>query len=55
MYQHLSMVEVAQFLAVCSRLKWSGHLTNSPFLALLATDGSQAAYRIIAVCSHAVS
>ena len=30
MYQHLSMVEVAQFLAVCSRLKWSGHLTHPP-------------------------
>jgi hypothetical protein len=26
----------AQFLAVCSRSKWSKHLTNSPFLALLA-------------------
>jgi hypothetical protein len=25
-----------------------------PFLALLATDGSKAAYRIISVCSNAV-
>ena len=47
--------QVAQFLAVCSRSKWSRHLTNSPFLALRATDGSKAAYRIISVCANAVS
>src|SRR5215510_6421641 len=45
----------AQFLAVCSRLKWSRHLTKSPCLALLAMDGSKAAYQIISACSHAVS
>ena len=45
----------AQFLAVCSRSKWSRHLTKSPFLALLATAGSSAAYKIISACSNAVS
>jgi Transposase zinc-ribbon domain len=47
--------EVAQFLALCSKSKWSKYFTNSPFLALLAMDGSQAAYKIISACSHAVS
>jgi len=31
----------AQFLALCSRSKWSKHVTNSPFWALLAMDGSK--------------
>ena len=44
----------AQFLAVCSRSKRSRHLTKSPFLALLATAGSKAAYKIISACSNAV-
>src|SRR3712207_8336230 len=30
----------AQFLAVCRKSKWSKHLTNSPFLALLTMTGS---------------
>src|SRR5712691_8769402 len=46
---------IAQFLALCSRSKWSKHFTNSPFLALLAMDGSKAAYKIISACSNAVS
>jgi hypothetical protein len=45
----------AQFLAVCSRLKWSRHLTNSPLLALRAMAGSSAAYTIISARSNAVS
>ena len=45
----------AQFLAVCSRLKWSKHVTKSPCLALLAMAGSSAAYNIISACSNAVS
>jgi hypothetical protein len=49
------LCQVAQFLAVCSRSKWSRHLTKSPFLALLATAGSNAAYKIISACSNAVS
>jgi len=35
----------AQFLTVCSRLKWSRHLTKSPG-CLLAMAGSSAAYKI---------
>src|SRR4029434_1706352 len=46
---------LAQFLAVCSRLKWSKHVTKSPCLALLAMAGSSAAYKIISACSNAVS
>src|SRR5262249_18972130 len=46
---------LAQFLAVCSRPKWSRYLTKSPLLALLATAGSNAAYKIISACSNAVS
>jgi hypothetical protein len=46
---------VTQFLAVCSRSKWSRHLTKSPFLALLATAGSNAVYKIISACSNAVN
>jgi hypothetical protein len=46
---------LAQFLALCSRSKWSKHFTNSPFLALLAMNGSKAAYKIISACSNAVS
>jgi site-specific recombinase XerD len=45
----------AQFLAVCSRSKWSRHLTKSPILALLATAGSNAAYKIRSACSKALS
>src|SRR5262249_44291719 len=44
----------AQFLLDCSSSKWSKHVTNSPFLARLATAGSSAAYKIISVCSNAV-
>jgi len=51
----ISHMSFAQFLALCSRSKWSKHFTNSPFLALLAMDGSKAAYKIISACSHAVS
>ena len=43
----------AQFLAVCSRSKWSRHLTKSPVLALLATAGSNAADKLISACSNA--
>jgi len=46
---------VAQFIADCSSSKWSKHTTNSPFLALRATAGSNAAYNIISACSNAVS
>jgi len=49
------LILIAQFLALCSRSKWSKHFTNSPFLALLAMDGSKAAYKIISACSNAVS
>ena len=45
----------AQFIGLCSSLKWSSHLTKSPFLALSATAGSNAAYKIISACSNAVS
>ena len=45
----------AQFIGDCSSSKWSKHVTNSPFLALLAMDGSKAAYKIISACSNAVS
>ena len=54
-YQRKKGFKVAQFLALCSRSKWSKHFTNSPFLALLAMDGSKAAYKIISACSNAVS
>src|SRR5438445_1993081 len=37
---------VAQFLAVCRRSKWSKHVTNSPFLALLVIVGSNAPCKI---------
>src|SRR5262245_31109380 len=50
-----SFGQVAQFLAVCSRLKWSRHWTKSPCLAPLAMTGSSAAYKIISACSNAVS
>jgi hypothetical protein len=46
---------VAQFIGLCSSLKWSSHRTKSPFLALPATAGSNAAYKIISACSNAVS
>jgi hypothetical protein len=45
----------AQFIGLCSSLKWSRHLTKSPFLALPAMAGSNAAYKIISACSNAVS
>jgi hypothetical protein len=45
----------AQFIGLCSRSKWSKHRTKSPFLALLAMAGSNAAYKIISACSNAVS
>jgi hypothetical protein len=46
--------QIAQFIGLCSKSKWSGHLTKSPFLALLATAGSNTADKIISACSHAV-
>jgi hypothetical protein len=46
---------LAQFIGLCSSLKWSRHWTKSPFLALPATAGSNAAYKIISACSNAVS
>ena len=49
----IAVQQLAQFLAVCRRSKWSKHVTNSPFLALLATDGSKVAFRIISACSNA--
>src|SRR5262249_23949844 len=49
------VMALAQFLAVCSRPKWSRYLTKSPLLVLLATAGSNAAYKIISACSNAVS
>jgi len=45
---------VAQFIGLCSRSKWSKNRTKSPFLALLAMVGSNAAYKIISACSNAV-
>ena len=50
---HRQCTQVAQFIAVCRRLKWSKHVTNSPLLALLATDGSNAACKINSACSKA--
>src|SRR4030095_12758915 len=47
------IIRIAQFIGVCRRLKWSKHVTNSPFLALRATDGSNAARKIISACSNA--
>src|SRR4029450_7331611 len=44
----------AQFIGLCSRSKQSKHRTKSPFLALLAMAGSNAAYKIISACSNAV-
>src|SRR5262249_17066542 len=52
---HLRLKPLAQFIADCSSSKWSKHMTNSPFLALRATAGSNAAYKIISACSNAVS
>jgi hypothetical protein len=45
---------LAQFIAVCRRSKWSRHLTKSPFLALLAIAGSNAACKISSAGSNAV-
>ena len=44
---------LAQFIGVCSRSKWSNHVTNSPLLALLAMAGSNAARKISSACSNA--
>jgi hypothetical protein len=44
--------QVAQFLAVCRRSKWSKHFTNAPLLALLAMAGSSAARKISSACSQ---
>jgi SAM-dependent methyltransferase len=49
------ITDFAQFIGLCSSLKWSRHRTKSPFLALPATAGSHAAYKIISACSNAVS
>jgi hypothetical protein len=43
----------AQFIAVCRRLNWSKHVTNSPCLALLAMAGSNAACKMSSACSNA--
>jgi hypothetical protein len=43
----------AQFIGVCSRLKWSKHVTKPPLRAWLATDGSKAAHKISSACSNA--
>jgi hypothetical protein len=51
----LHQYRAAQFCCVCSRSKWSRHLTKSPFLALLAIAGSSAACKISSACSNAVS
>jgi transposase len=48
-------IKLAQFIADCSRSKWSSALTKSPFLALLAMVGSSAACKISSACSNAVS
>jgi hypothetical protein len=45
--------QVAQFIAVCRRSKWSKHLPNAPCLALLAMTASKAAYKINSACSQA--
>ena len=46
----LSQIFIAQFIAICRRSKWSKHLTNSPFLALLAMVGSNAARKMSSAC-----
>src|SRR5215510_13110180 len=51
----LTLKVLAQFIGLCSSLKWSSPRTNSPFLALPASAGSNAAYKIISACSNAVS
>jgi hypothetical protein len=50
----VDVTRVAQFIAICRRSKWSKHLTNSPFLALLAIVGSNAARKMSSACSHAL-
>src|SRR5258706_5002769 len=50
---HVDQNPFAQFIAICRRSKWSKHVTNSPFLALLAMAGSKAACKISSVCSNA--
>jgi transposase len=40
-----------QFIGLCSSLKWSRHRTKAPFLALPATAGSNASYKIISAGS----
>jgi hypothetical protein len=50
---HIDLIWVSQFIAICRRVKWSKHVTNSPFLALLAMAGSHAACKINSACSNA--
>src|SRR5215510_14937888 len=50
----LTACKVAQFIAVCRRSKWSKHMTNSPFLALRARVGSNAARKMSSACSNAL-
>jgi hypothetical protein len=40
---------VAQFLALCSRSKWSKHFTHSPFLALPAMHGGSVTKRFLCI------
>jgi bifunctional non-homologous end joining protein LigD len=47
------LTRLAQFIAVCRRLKWSKHVTNFPCLALPAMTGSNAARKISSACSNA--
>jgi 3-oxoacyl-[acyl-carrier protein] reductase len=54
-YRLANQTYFAQFIGLCSSLQWSRHRTNSPFLALPATAGSNTAYKIISACSNAVS
>jgi hypothetical protein len=49
----LCVILYAQFIAVCSRSKWSKPFTHSPRLALLAIVGSNAAGKISSACSNA--
>ena len=50
---HAALERVAQFIAVCRRPKWSKHLINVPFLALLAMAESNASCKIISAYSNA--
>src|SRR4030095_1255828 len=46
MILYRKITNLAQFIGLCSSLKWSRPRTKSPFLALPATPGSNAAYKI---------